>query len=323
MTWYWQYGTQSTRNMSLSNGSEVMYHFLKLLTTHAGTNWTCETSGDGLSAYSASGDVFTSSGSGANGLANTDAWFVLRDPGGRREIMVQRHNNDSQWRLLYSALDKFTGGTPSATVAPTATDEQGWNNGPLTTDQWVFFTGPYITHIGCEDSADGNTYPFWMLSRIQGTGATGGFMMMDAVKDASSPVEDLDKCYLLATRNNLYGNSGAYISHNTASMGVGWQRMNEVDEEYDRLSVMRGYYTGLAMPGLLGTNPNSGDGVRIPGFLGRYTGTLQGPKGELLTMSFKTTSDIYGTLYYDGVNYYVIADEIILGGWPDATLPSI
>jgi len=85
--------------------------------------WTVPRSSDGAT-YNSSGDQITTGGGGAGGMANNNAWFELRCPGGLRSLMIQRTTGNTLWRIKYSAAGAgFTGGTPTATRTPTATDE--------------------------------------------------------------------------------------------------------------------------------------------------------------------------------------------------------
>ena len=107
-------------------------HFLQLFrTTLKAAGWTSQGGGDGLAAYSAvSADlVFTSAQpwvAGANGFGQVRAWERLREPGGGRELVWQYGavtGIAGQWRVKISPVSRFTGGTPSATQVPSATDE--------------------------------------------------------------------------------------------------------------------------------------------------------------------------------------------------------
>jgi len=92
-----------------------------------GGGWSVMASGDGASAYGASSDVITAD-SGANSFANytsgsSSAWIRLRMTGSTRELLIIRGTNSTTWTVKYSLLG-FSGGSPSATAAPTATDQQ-------------------------------------------------------------------------------------------------------------------------------------------------------------------------------------------------------
>lgn len=106
--------------------SWLFYRLKELLLTGG---WTVPASSDGTT-YSSTGDAiscgtkFTSSVATPGSLSNANAWFRLRHPLGTCEILIQHSASNTQdnWKIRYSKLG-FSGGSPSATVAPTATDE--------------------------------------------------------------------------------------------------------------------------------------------------------------------------------------------------------
>jgi hypothetical protein len=95
-----------------------MWNYISVLKT---AGWTQQDSSDGTTRAAAQ---VTSGASGAGGLANNSAWVRLQDPAGTREFTIQRSTaSNLQWRVKYSQSAKFTGGSPSATQTPSATDE--------------------------------------------------------------------------------------------------------------------------------------------------------------------------------------------------------
>lgn len=102
--------------------AECMYQLKELLKT---AGWTVQSSSDGTT-YNASGDQITSGGSGAGGMANTNAWFRIRSPAGASnpEFTVQRGTGNTAWRVKFSQSNAFTGGSPGATQTPSATNER-------------------------------------------------------------------------------------------------------------------------------------------------------------------------------------------------------
>jgi hypothetical protein len=110
-------------NIQYATHNETMFQFKQKMKL---AGWTVSSSGDGLSAYGATSDVITGYVAGANGLGNNRSWYVLREPGGRREYSIQRVSNQS-YRIKYSALARFVIGAPNSTTTPDATDEQTLN----------------------------------------------------------------------------------------------------------------------------------------------------------------------------------------------------
>jgi hypothetical protein len=155
--------------------------------------WSYKASGDGLSGYSATGKIFTGIGSGALGWSNSRAWARLTDPSGRREITVQISPAGGAARFKVSASAKFTGGSPSATVTPSATDERllfgtgtdaapgfvaYWDGNMLTNDLYIFQGAAFAAP----------PYGFWWGGQGLPNGTKTGFLMMDPVlAPASDP----------------------------------------------------------------------------------------------------------------------------------------
>lgn len=106
-------------------GTLCMWQFIAAMIA---AGWTKPADSDGTT-YSAVGAAVSSGAAGAGGLANTGAWVRLRSPDGMREYVWQRGTTDLTWRMLRacsqdgSAGNYFTGGTPGATRAPTATNQ--------------------------------------------------------------------------------------------------------------------------------------------------------------------------------------------------------
>jgi hypothetical protein len=105
-------------NQSPATGAIAMY---TLLATFIAAGWADVKDSDGTT-YAPAGGQITSGAAGANGLANSLAWFVVA--GGGRQYCVQRSSaSNAQWRIKYSFAAGFTGGTPGAARVPSATDE--------------------------------------------------------------------------------------------------------------------------------------------------------------------------------------------------------
>ena len=172
----------SSVNLSPTTGSEAMFLLMEWLRDSMG--FTITRSGDGLSAFDGTGTtVITSGSSGANGMANEDAHFTAQDPGGEYEWCFQRSSVNISWEIVVSALDGFTGG--SATVRPTATDEQ------VLIDSTIFYTdGQYRMHLVGETVPEGVAVPVysWRLAcTLNGTGVGTTFIMHEAMESGSYP----------------------------------------------------------------------------------------------------------------------------------------
>ena len=316
MAWIWAENGNPTRNKSTNDGAECMYT-QKEVKKAAG--WTVQMSGDGIGAYMANGDVITHFGPGANGLGNSNAWFRIQDPGGRREFVHQRGAQNYSWVSLYSALDKFTGGAPATAVIPTATDQQYYSTGLVTSGFKNIFptVGSWRFHCTANNAPEGNVYPFWTLGRTVATGLDAHFNCCLSLIDTLSPAADTDKCMVMAiASSDLDAAAGAALGTSSSDM-LGWQRMNMAGEEFGILTAP--YFSVYHRN--MGTNPNSGDECSVPMHCVRGVGVQQGHKGTFKEIAYSGGTQVYGDLYYDGSEYWVVADEVLLRGWPDATLP--
>jgi len=143
----------------------------KLKTLLVAAGWVVRSSGDSLSAFSSSGDVITSGNTGAGGLGNGTAWFVIEMPtmnGVNRQLMFER-SNDTSWVIKYSYSAHFSGG--SASVPATATDSISLSNG------FSIFPGnsTYRWNAAADDAAP---YGFWASQFAIGGGNPNGCICM-------------------------------------------------------------------------------------------------------------------------------------------------
>lgn len=170
----------SVNNMP-TNGGEAMFMLLEFLRDQMG--FTITISGDGIAAFDGAGaSVITHGGSGANGMANTNAHFTAEDPSGVYGWCFQE-NTLVSWEVVSSALDGFTGG--SATVRPTATDEQVLLNTTLFTT-----ANTYRWHMTGDTAAIGATvgvYPWRAWSSKIGIGGPFTLLGHEPLKPGSYP----------------------------------------------------------------------------------------------------------------------------------------
>lgn len=115
-----------TPNVRCANLSDAIRRMKNALVA---AGWSVMASSDGTT-YGASSDVITGYWTGVNpspgSISNGNAWLRLRMPGGagQPEILIKHSSgaNTDGWQVRYSPSAGFTGGTPNATTAPTATD---------------------------------------------------------------------------------------------------------------------------------------------------------------------------------------------------------
>ena len=211
MTYTWDVNDPS----SFTGASALFKH--KALLKAAG--WTVTASGDGLSAFSSSSDIITQSGSGANGLNNTSAWYVLQSPAGAgtRQLEFQRGSSSRIWTLKYSYSVGFSGGSPSSTVAGTATDAQ-----TMWSAATVFGTdATYHVHCMADNAAPYGNYLLCLQTgglsgSFGGTYTNVGVFVMDPLISSTYPGADVDPMMFYAPTTT----EGAFqASVNTKTFG--------------------------------------------------------------------------------------------------------
>lgn len=250
--------------------------FLKTL------GWTVPRSGDS-STYNSTGDQISSGGSGAGGLDAGNSWFVLQDPGIGRSFCIQKVS--TTWRVKYSKGAGFTGGSPSATRVPSATDEQtllgsGTDASPTGAAWFAGANGAYH-HVGMAD--DATPYGFWFgaypTSSPSSSNANHAWVM-DPLR-TGYPSEDVDPVvhYLDATTTSFGGDD---LSEEDGAPGP----LGYLASSFVRIS-LTGYWadfaaSAIAVPATTAaTDPATGKHGLFPALYFRRNdlGTEQGPKG--------------------------------------------
>lgn len=209
-------------------GAETVF---KLKTLMKSVGWTVKASSD-ASTYNSTGDQITTSTSGTGGMANNRAWFRIQSPDGIREFTIQRNNsgNNTTWRVKYSALAKFTGGSPGTTQTPSATDENillgGGTDAAPSYGTWFATDNTYRLHMAA-NSSDG--YGIWLaalkpLGGRTSNGITTGAFMFDPLKSGSYPVEDVEPYVIYLPTSSGWAGSittgiNAYLKKGLAGEG--------------------------------------------------------------------------------------------------------
>ena len=160
-----------------------------LKTRLVAAGWTVAASGDGRSAYGASTDVITdviTADSGAGSLDASGAWMRLKMSGASREFLVIRGASATTWTVRYSAVG-FSGvsPTPSATTAPTATDQQTL----ISAAQLLPADGGYRWLVCVEDAAP---YHWWAAAVPTAGGAALTLVGLWPMRSGSYPVSDAE-----------------------------------------------------------------------------------------------------------------------------------
>lgn len=191
---------QSDQQAAPATGDAAIFAFKQFAKSF---NWKVPSSGDGLASYSAIGDVITSDGAGANGMANPGAWFRLQVPNGAHEWLFQRGADSRTWTVLYSVA-RFTGGSPSATTRPTATDEVlKWDNATM-----LDADGSYRFNMSLDDAAPYGLYG-WTFTIGGGVGCA--FLFVDEPLLTGSTATEDTVPYVDCIDYSAGGDAGKYI----------------------------------------------------------------------------------------------------------------
>lgn len=154
--------------------------------------WTVAASSDGINTPNTDGtvDKITHNGSGAGGMANNYAWFVLRMPNTTRSVLVQKYwNSDDRYWIVKYSWTGFLTGSPTATNAPTGAGEIFVHN----TNDLVNYAGRIffdnsrggLRVLMCADNAAPYGFwfvaysqlPYWNDNTYQGPLTCGGLML--------------------------------------------------------------------------------------------------------------------------------------------------
>lgn len=293
----------------------VMLFRMKTLLKSVG--WTVPSSSDGIT-FNSSGDQITTGGTGAGGFANANAWFRIKQPGANgREFTFQEAGGATtyQARIKYSGGPGtgFTGGSPSATQTPSATDEQIFLGGgtDAAPSYSQFLDTPESNqrfNMIASDTAQGYVWLWW--TNVAGTNAARSGMLFDVMLPGTFPVADQDPAviYLDTFTSNLFNlDLGFYTAK-------GWLKKNLVGAGFVGLSAM--FYRSNAggesvFPGAGGQNPHTGkdDLAPIPWGRGSVQAAPFGFKGISSFLLWDSVSRSYG----DTLNVVTTKDYLILG----------
>ncbi len=191
--------------------------------------WSSVKDSDGTT-YSSAGTQLTGSGSGAHGLANNYAWFVLQAPsvnGCARSFCFQRITNTYAWRIKYSYNAGFTGGSPAGAQVPSATDEKvlqgaGTDAAPTGTACFINNTASIIWTM---TGGAAESYCFFTFATAPGAGTvyTGQMMLgLETLAAGSYSASDPDPAIIFNAQN-----SADFGSNVSAYCGAtqGWQTL--------------------------------------------------------------------------------------------------
>lgn len=223
-----------------ASGAEI---FFRLKTMLKSLGWTVPMSSDGTT-YNPSGDQLVNALSGAGGFNNSQAWFVIQCPGHTRQYCFQRAtgSSDASWRIKYSPAG-FTGGSPSATVTPTGTNEQilygtGTDTAPSFTS---IIDSPTLNRINIIAGGVNEGYSFLLMFFKFGQNGVGNYMMMDALQPGSYHPFDTDPVIICSGSLNTISN----FSNELISLGGNcrsWYRLGYSDATWQAVAAIHSAY---------------------------------------------------------------------------------
>lgn len=315
----------SSVNNTPLTGAAAMYIWK---TTAVAAGWVVKSSSDGTT-YNSTGDQISHGGSGANGMLNSRAWFRIQDPGTRREIVVQISTSGSlNWRVKYSPLAKFTGGSPAATVTPDATDEvflKGSGTSASPTFAALFTTdNTYKWHCIFQNAAEGNVYGFWCFATTNGSGASAGGMCCEPMGTTTSSASDQDPC--------VFGFSSSVslftVAFGIALLGSLWSAFYKFNLSGAAFVTHSGYSyntsSGIGGPNSFGNNPYDGNenGVSIQWGRDAFHGSSTGSKGFGKYIRWVNSTRGYPDTINLASDAYVCVDDVFLP-WENGTTPLV
>jgi len=301
--------------------------------------WTVPSSSDGTT-YNASGDQITTNTTGAGGMNNNFAWFILTQPlldGYQRHIAIQVVNATvkNQFKIKLSWTG-FNTGSPNATTMPTAADEQYILGSAGAFGTLLDSTENTLISNICAGGPTEKYHFYWYTTKLA-TGGVGSIFMMDYVSGANPQDYDPYIYYIngnstapLSGLNSFVDTTNLVFSSSTGPFT--WINKHNVNGATGSFS--RSYFstygdasnTGYSMVGKLGTNPYDGLPETLPAYCVRSPGSGVIPpydiKGKLLnTMVSGTTLVTADTLNVSTSRDRVFCGPIILM-W-DGSIPTV
>lgn len=259
-------------NNTITNFGDAFYQMKELLKT---AGWVVQSSSDGLT-YNASGDIITSGGTGAGGMNNTNAWYVMAHPtlsGYQRYICLQIGSTKNQIRYKIS-WSPFNGGSPGILRVPSATDERvlygGGTDASPSTSAILDNTAANV-RVNLIAGNSSENYAFFMLFHKIGTGTLGGAIIMERLTAHASDIDPYIY-YVQGTGTFPYAPLNGYTAHDFASTGTycpqGWIRKSYTDAVFAKC-VTSWYSTAISNSsyqavGRLGSDPYDGSDVVLP-----------------------------------------------------------
>lgn len=175
--------TVQTDVSSPANGTAAIF---TLITELCAAGWLVKAWSDATTytgGVSLSANPYGSASSGAGNLGNTSAWCRIAAPDGSREWLFFRGSADQTWTISRSKAG-FTGGTPNATTAGTATDATA-----LFSAAQAFPTTTWRMFISCDGASP---YGFTCYGITLGGGNVLHFLIDEPLMSGTTDTSDTD-----------------------------------------------------------------------------------------------------------------------------------
>lgn len=270
-----------------SQDADGGFHFYRLKEALIAAGWSAVSSGDGLAAYSAVGDVITNGGTGAGGFDNTNAWICLQQPAGgaapyagSRQLVLQVGAGSGlarrfNARIVYSLAGTANMAAASATQVPAFTDENivlGGGSPAAPTFAQLFQNAALVATTEIVVGASGEFFSFVLLVIPTALGSVRGMLALDGLTDyvpgdldpfavmasfnARTPtyLENIAYPEIFSVFNGTAAAQNVQMRGNPASSafaggGLDYQRENPINSDVD---LVRPFYTRpntVAAPG--------------------------------------------------------------------------
>lgn len=297
---------------ALTLGAQVAVFALKTCQVAAG--WQVKASSDGTT-FKGDGDLLTHAGTGAGGLSNHHAYYVIEEPGpGRRQWCAQMSATQaSMMRIKYSALAKFVGGAPTATRVPSAADERvtlGTGTDAAPTYALLMTTGAlYRFHAIALSHAINGAYGFYLFVTVAAGVAAGyGLWFQEPMMPGTSNPTDGDPVVVVSSSSIPPTTCQAWLGFGTP--GQLWAT-NVVQQNVG------------AVMGTLGTDLGDGGDVNIrPWWVSTQSGAFRAKGCSAVIAQRGLTARAYPSTLNRATDAYVhVADQLF--PYPDNTEPSV
>lgn len=284
---------------------------LKNVMVNAG--WTVQYSGDGTTYYSSS-DGITKGTTGAHGISNNYAWFVIRSPDSAHYLCFQRGSSGAGYWSICVSKTGFTGtanGSPSGTVAPTASDQYGvyGTTGQTTSISYSnWFSSATLGSFHWNCAADSSSpYGVWASSFPQNTntyGSAGNGMLIDSLASGSYQAADPDPWVIYVSDSTSYWCAGNGAGNYCVSSQNG---------------TLTNYCSFVAWPlrissGSATTNIYTGKDDALPVFW-YFTGSAHGGANLKGQSNYFYVDTFYNRVTASTLDVTTISDHIVINDW--------